>query len=227
MSTHLEGLEATIGHRFRDRRLLEQALTHRSFGVPNNERLEFLGDGILNCVIAMALFERFGHLREGEMSRLRADLVRQAGLHGLATQLVLGEVLRLGEGELKSGGASRPSILADALEAIFAAVFLDAGFAAAQGVIERLYAPLLAGINARRVEKDPKTALQEWLQGRYRKLPSYAVRRITGEDHAQCFEVECNVAGLGLSSTGSGPSRRAAEQDAAAALLRQLAKEPT
>ena len=155
----LAALQAAIGHRFSRPELLEQALTHRSFGSPHNERLEFLGDSVLNCAAAIALFERFGELREGDMSRLRANLVRQEALHRLADGLRLGDFLRLGEGELKSGGHRRPSILADALEAIFAAVFLDAGFEAAKGVIDRLYAPSIEQLDPARALKDPKTAL--------------------------------------------------------------------
>ena len=177
----LEVLQRAIGHRFSRPELLEQALTHRSFGSPHNERLEFLGDSVLNCVTAIALFERFGgELREGEMSRLRANLVRQEALHRLADTLQLGEYLRLGDGELKSGGHRRPSILADALEAIFAAVFLDAGFVEAKTVIDKLYAASLAELDPARALKDPKTALQEWLQGRRMALPKYSLANTRG-----------------------------------------------
>lgn len=215
-------LQRHIGHRFTNPALLEQALTHRSFGQPNNERLEFLGDSILNCVIAIALFERFGELREGELSRLRASLVRQEGLHRVALKLELGDELRLGEGELKSGGHRRPSILADALEAVFAAVFLDAGFQAAKSVIDRLYAEMLGEIDPGLALKDAKTALQEFLQARKLPLPDYSTVMVHGEAHAQEFEVSCSVPSYGLRTTGRGPSRRAAEQQSAEHALARL-----
>ena len=221
----LAALQAAIGHRFSRPELLEQALTHRSFGSPHNERLEFLGDSVLNCAAAIALFERFGELREGDMSRLRANLVRQEALHRLADGLRLGDFLRLGEGELKSGGHRRPSILADALEAIFAAVFLDAGFEAAKGVIDRLYAPSIEQLDPARALKDPKTALQEWLQGRRMPLPKYSLADTRGEAHQQEFEVECEIAGLGLKTRGIGVSRRAAEQQSAQRALELLPKQ--
>lgn len=220
-----ERLERSLGYRFRDPSLLRQALTHRSFGQPNNERLEFLGDSILNCVVAIALYERFDELREGEMSRLRASLVCQDGLHRIAKQLDLGEALRLGEGEMKSGGFRRPSILADALEAVFAAVFLDRGFPAAKDVIDRLYDPLVAAIDPCVALKDPKTALQEYLQGRKLPLPSYVTVKIYGEAHAQEFEVACEVNALNIRTTGRGPSRRAAEQQSAQSALAELRKQ--
>lgn len=211
----LDRLQRDLGHAFRDRALLQQALTHRSFGQPNNERLEFLGDSILNCVIAMALFGRFGELHEGELSRARASLVRQEALHRIALGLELGEQLRLGEGELKSGGSRRPSILADALEAVFAAVFLDAGFDAAKGVIDALYVPLVNEVDPRKPAKDPKTALQELLQGRRIALPAYTMQQVLGEAHAQEFEVACEIPKLGIRTLGRGASRRAAEQQSA------------
>ena len=221
----LDVLQRAIGHRFSRLELLEQALTHRSFGSPHNERLEFLGDSVLNCVTAIALFERFnGELREGDMSRLRANLVRQEALHRLADGLQLGDYLRLGEGELKSGGHRRPSILADALEAIFAAAFLDAGFAEAKSVIDRLYATSFAELDPARALKDPKTALQEWLQGRRMALPKYSLATTRGEAHQQEFEVECEIAGLGLKTRGIGVSRRAAEQQSAQRALELLPK---
>ena len=218
----LDALQQAIGHRFSRPALLEQAVTHRSFGSPNNERLEFLGDSVLNCVTAIALFGRFDNLREGDMSRLRANLVRQEALHRLADGLKLGEYLRLGEGELKSGGHRRPSILADALEAIIAAVFLDAGFEAATGVVDRLYEKSLAALDPARALKDPKTALQEWLQGRRMPLPKYSLADTRGEAHQQEFEVECEIAGLGLKTRGIGVSRRAAEQQSAQRALELL-----
>ena len=222
----VDQLQTRIGHVFIDARLLQEALTHRSFGQPNNERFEFLGDSILNCVMSIALFERFGELREGELSRVRASLVRQDALHRIALGLELGDCLRLGEGELKSGGSRRPSILADALEAVFAAVFLDAGFGAAKAVIDRLYVPLLAEVDPRKPSKDPKTALQEWLQGRKMRLPQYEVARVLGAAHRQTFEVVCQVAELGLDALGEGASRRAAEQAAATSMLEKLQNRP-
>ncbi|WP_298595872.1 ribonuclease III [Zoogloea sp.] len=220
----LDALQTAIGHRFSRLELLQQAVTHRSFGSPHNERLEFLGDSIVNCVTAIALFERFGELREGDMSRLRANLVRQEALHRLAEGLKLGDYLQLGEGEMKSGGHRRPSILADALEAIFAAVFLDAGFEAAKSVIDRLYAPSIASLDPARALKDPKTALQEWLQGRRMPLPRYSLADTRGEAHQQEFEVECEITGLGLKTRGIGVSRRAAEQQSAQRALELLPK---
>src|SRR5690606_8117791 len=172
-----------LDYRFADPELLRQSLTHRSFGQANNERLEFLGDSILNCVVSIALFARFGGLREGELSRVRASLVRQDALYRIALQLELGDCLRLGEGELKSGGFRRPSILADALEAVFAAVFLDSDFDTVRAVIDRLYAPLIEEIDPGRPAKDPKTALQEWLQARKVALPSYSMVNVIGEAH--------------------------------------------
>ncbi|MDI3513805.1 MAG: ribonuclease III [Gammaproteobacteria bacterium] len=220
----VDQLQTRIGHVFTDARLLQEALTHRSFGQPNNERFEFLGDSILNCVIAIALFERFGELREGELSRVRASLVRQDALHRIAIGLELGDCLRLGEGELKSGGSRRPSILADALEAVFAAVFLDAGFGAAKAVIDRLYVPLLAEVDPRKPSKDPKTALQEWLQGRRMPVPTYTMVQALGEAHAQEFEVACEIPKLGVRTLGRGPSRRIAEQQSAELALAAVRK---
>jgi ribonuclease-3 len=218
----LDRLQQRLGYHFRDPGLLEQALTHRSFGQPNNERLEFLGDSILNCATAIVLFGRFTQLKEGELSRLRASLVRQEGLHRVALDLDLGEALRLGEGELKSGGFRRPSILADALEAVFAAVFLDGGFDAARTVVENLYAPLVDEIDPARALKDPKTALQEWLQARKAALPVYATVEVRGEAHAQEFEVRCTVNAFSVDAVGRGASRRAAEQQAAERVLEIL-----
>ena len=220
----LDQLQARLGHVFADARLLQEALTHRSFGQPNNERFEFLGDSILNCVIAIALFERFGELREGELSRVRASLVRQDALHRIALDLDLGDCLRLGEGELKSGGSRRPSILADAVEALFAAVFLDAGFAAAKAVVDRLYVPLLVEVDPLKPSKDPKTALQEWLQGRRIPVPTYSMVQVIGEAHAQEFEVACEIPKLGVRTLGRGPSRRIAEQQSAELALAAVRK---
>lgn len=220
----VDQLQARLGHVFADARLLQEALTHRSFGQPNNERFEFLGDSILNCVTAIALFERFGELREGELSRVRASLVRQDALYRIALDLDLGDCLRLGEGELKSGGSRRPSILADAVEALFAAVFLDAGFSAAKAVVDRLYAPLLAEVDPLKPSKDPKTALQEWLQGRRIPVPTYSMVQAIGEAHAQEFEVACEIPKLGVRTLGRGPSRRIAEQQSAELALAAVRK---
>lgn len=211
----LDRLERSLGHIFSRRDLLQQALTHRSHGASHNERIEFLGDGILNCVVAALLFERFIDLREGELSRLRAALVRQETLFEIAQTLALGDYLRLGEGELKSGGCRRPSILADALEALFGAIFLDAGFERARDVIANLYQPLLVKIDPRQANKDPKTALQELLQGRHLPLPQYTLQATRGEAHEQEFQVECRIPDLRIQAFGSGASRRAAEQAAA------------
>lgn len=211
----MPSIEHAIGYVFGSRGILDQALTHRSFGAQHNERLEFLGDSVLNCVIAQALYERFTEVREGDLSRLRANLVRQETLAEIAQGLGLGGQLRLGEGELKSGGFRRPSILADALEAVFGAVFVDGGFEQARQTILRLYEPSFANLDPHRSGKDAKTTLQEFLQGRRLALPQYQLRNTRGEAHAQEFEVECLIPELGISTTGCGPSRRAAEQEAA------------
>jgi len=206
-----------IGHRFRDPELLRQSLTHRSHGPRHNERLEFLGDAVLNCVIAAVLCDRFPRLTEGALSRARASLVNQESLFNLAHGLGLGDALQLGEGELKSGGFRRPSILADALEAVFGAVFLDGGFEAARNVIVAIFEPILADLDPRSHDKDPKTLLQEYLQGRRLPLPQYAVVATRGEAHDQRFEVECVIPELDVRARGEGVSRRAAEQHAARA----------
>lgn len=216
------GLAKAVGHAFGDPGLLQTALTHRSFGSPHNERLEFLGDGILNCAIAAELYRRFPDLPEGDLSRLRANLVRQDSLFKLARGLQVGNVLRLGEGELRSGGSERPSILADALEAVFGAIYLDAGYDAAAGVVTRLYRPLLDELNPGQSAKDPKTRLQEWLQGRRQPLPRYTTLATTGAAHNQQFEVACELDGLGIRAVGQGTSRRIAEQAAADAALKAL-----
>ncbi|OIQ96438.1 ribonuclease 3 [mine drainage metagenome] len=212
----IERLEQALGHRFSARDLLRQALTHRSHGIAHNERLEFLGDSILNFVIAALLFERFGALREGDLSRLRASLVRKETLAEIAQSLSLGDYLLLGEGEQKSGGHRRPSILADTLEALIGAVYLDAGFTRAQQIIAGLYEKMIALIEPGSAAKDPKTALQEILQSRHLALPNYCLCATRGEAHAQEFEVECRVPALDICAVGIGPSRRAAEQAAAA-----------
>jgi ribonuclease-3 len=217
-----EALQDGLGYRFQNARLLQQALTHRSHSTPHNERLEFLGDGVLNCLIAAELYTRFATLREGELSRLRASLVREQRLHELAARLSLGEYLRLGEGELKSGGFRRPSILADALEAMIGAVFLDGGFEAARQVVAGLYQPLLETLDPTGTAKDPKTQLQEWLQGRKLSLPHYSVIATHGAAHDQRFEVECLIRELELRTVGTGPSRRLAEQEAARVAFERL-----
>jgi len=220
----LAELERRLGHRFANPELARQAITHRSFGTPHNERLEFLGDSLLNCAVATLLYERFPRLPEGDLSRLRAALVNQSSLSAVAAGLGLGERLRLGEGELKSGGYRRPSILADAFEALLGAVYLDAGFEAVRGVVERLLSDRLESRDGLPVEKDPKTALQEHLQARKLQLPRYSVQRTEGEAHDQTFTVECRVDDLGLTATGKGTSRRAAEQAAAEGVLVQVEK---
>lgn len=211
----LVGLARRIGHDFKIEALLAQALTHRSHSAFNNERLEFLGDSVLNCVVATLLYERFPNLPEGDMSRLRAHLVREATLSDVATKLGLGDHLRLGEGELKSGGSRRPSMLADAIEAIIGAVFIDAGFEAARAMVTRLYAPLLENLDPKSIGKDPKTLLQEYLQGRKLGLPEYLLLATEGEAHCQTFRVECRIPALNVKSQGEGGSRRIAEQQAA------------
>lgn len=210
----MEGLSASLGYAFREESLLKRALTHRSHGSPNNERLEFLGDGVLNCVIANALYDAFPKLPEGDLSRIRANLVNQRHLCAIANEIGLGRYLLLGEGEAKSGGNSRPSILADALEAVFGAVFLDGGFESADQAIRRLYEKSLKEIDSDSA-KDPKTQLQEYLQARRIALPCYQVVQTSGEAHQQHFEVECLVPGLGIRTLGEGCSRRSAEQAAA------------
>ncbi|MHB1076523.1 ribonuclease III [Thiobacillus sp.] len=208
-------LQQALGYTFARSDLLTQALTHRSYGALNNERLEFLGDSVLNCTVARTLYDAFPELPEGSLSRLRANLVRQETLAEIAVTLKLGESLRLGEGELKSGGFRRPSILADALESLFGAIFLDAGFEAAQRVVRGLFDPLVAKIDPRASGKDPKTELQEMLQSRRLPLPDYRLVGTQGEAHDQSFIVECVLAKPVLSTRGIGKSRRAAEQEAA------------
>ena len=215
-------LERAIGHTFSDPSLLQTALTHRSHSSPHNERLEFLGDSILNGVIARQLYDRFPDVPEGDLSRLRANLVRQDSLHQLALSLSLGTFLRLGEGELKSGGSQRPSILADALEALFGAIWLDAGHEAASRVIVGLYAGLLAAIVPGQPIKDAKTRLQEILQGKRLPLPKYSLIGTEGEAHAQQFKIACELDALRIRTEGSGGSRRAAEQMAAERALERM-----
>ncbi|MDR2364875.1 MAG: ribonuclease III [Zoogloeaceae bacterium] len=215
-------LESVLGYRFRDKTLLVTALTHRSFGVPHYERLEFLGDGVLDCAIAALLYRRFPDLPEGDLSRLRSSLVCQDALCRLASEIHLGDSLRLGEGEAKSGGAGRPSILADVLEAIFGAIHLDGGFEAAATAIGRLFAEQLAALVPGQSMKDAKTRLQEWLQGRHQALPKYVLLEITGAAHEQTFRTLCQIDGQDIHAEGAGGSRRLAEQAAAANALRIL-----
>lgn len=215
-------LESMLGYCFTRPELLQQALTHRSYSAQHNERLEFLGDGVLNCVVGHLLYARFPQLPEGRLSRLRANLVNQQSLHEVALKLRLGDHLRLGEGEVKSGGRERPSILADALEALFGAAFLDGGFEAAHGLIAGLFEDRIVAIDPSLQGKDAKTGLQEWLQSRRHALPEYRLLGVTGQAHAQTFEVECHIAALDLTTRGRGSSRKTAEQQAAQAALDRL-----
>lgn len=215
-------LESRFGYRFRNAALLNQALTHRSYGSPHNERLEFLGDGVLGCVVAELLYSRFPSFSEGKLTRLRAGLVREESLCELGRKLELGKHLRLGEGELANAGGARPSILADAMEAVFGAVLLDGGFEAARASVLAVYGDALQSLDPKRTGKDAKTRLQEHLQGQHRPLPEYRVIATRGAAHLQTFEIECVVAEPGLRSTGSGSSRQRAEQQAAEAMLREL-----
>lgn len=222
LSPALSALQDRLQHRFGDAALLQRAVTHRSFSADHNERLEFLGDSVLNLAVASLLYRRLGALPEGDLSRVRANLVKQDTLHQLALGLQISGVLRLGEGETKSGGPQRPSILADALEALLGAVYLDAGYPAAEALVHRLYQKVEINPQMQAAAKDPKTALQEWLQGRKRPLPAYQVVATTGAAHHQTFEVECATQDGALRARGTGASRRAGEQAAAAALLTLL-----
>lgn len=208
-------LQNRLGYTFRQSALLQQALTHRSHSSLHNERLEFLGDSILNCVVASLLFDRYSKIDEGDLSRLRANLVKQQSLYEIAQRLELSQFLRLGEGELKSGGFRRPSILADTLEALFGAIFLDAGFDSARDVIRALYIPILDTVDPKTLGKDAKTLLQEFLQGKKIALPQYNVVATHGAAHSQEFEIECLVPKLDIQVFGTGGSRRAGEQAAA------------
>ncbi|MEO6918836.1 MAG: ribonuclease III [Collimonas sp.] len=217
-------LQNRLGHTFKDASLLQQALTHRSHSTLHNERLEFLGDSILNCVVASLLFDRYTKIDEGDLSRVRANLVKQQSLYEIAQRLELSQFLRLGEGELKSGGFRRPSILADTLEALFGAIFLDAGFDAARDVIRALYIPILDTVDPKTLGKDAKTLLQEYLQGKKIALPQYNVVATHGAAHNQEFEIECLVPKLDIQVFGSGGSRRAGEQAAAKLALEAVQK---
>ncbi len=219
---NLEILESRIGYTFTDRKLLERAVTHRSFAAQHNERLEFLGDSVLNCVVGNALFLRDKHFTEGELSRVRANLVCEKTLAVVAAKIDVSAFLRMGEGEMKTGGAHRPSIMADAMEAIFGAVFAESGFEAAQKVILGLFDPILSSLTPEQLSKDAKTRLQEYLQGRHLPLPQYVVVNVSGAAHAQQFDCECRIPTLDIVTLGHATSRRAAEQNAAATALEVL-----
>lgn len=216
---NLAALETRLDYRFANQALLEQALTHRSHSARHNERLEFLGDSVLNCAVASLLFDRYTRIDEGDLSRLRANLVKQSSLADIAQRLELAQYLRLGEGELKSGGFRRPSILADTFEAILGAIFMDAGFDEACRVIRRLYQPVMTSMDPKTLGKDAKTLLQEYLQSRKIALPVYTVVATHGAAHNQEFEVTCAIPKLDVQVSGSGGSRRAAEQQAARSAL--------
>jgi len=218
----LMALQRRLQHEFSNAGLLSRAVTHRSFSIDHNERLEFLGDSVLSLAVSDLLYARLSSLPEGDLSRVRANLVKQDTLHQLAVELGLPEVIRLGEGEVRSGGQKRPSILADALEAVIGAVYLDAGFSAAQALVHRLFNAVEINPEMEAIGKDPKTELQEWLQGRKMKLPAYQVVGTLGMAHRQTFDVECEISELNLSERGIGGSRRAGEQAAAAAMLQTL-----
>jgi ribonuclease-3 len=218
----LDGLQLRLGHRFAQPSLLTRALTHRSFGIAHNERLEFLGDAVLNMAVSVLLYQRFSGSDEGDLTRVRAHLVREESLHRAALALGLPQVMRLSEGETRGGGAQRASILADGLEALIGAAFLDGGFDAAQHVVRRLFGELIDSTEIDNWSKDAKTELQEWLQARRLAVPAYRIAHTRGQAHAQTFEVECAVATLGLVERGEGRSRRSAEQQAARRMLEVL-----
>lgn len=226
MKPDFSALQRRLGHVFQQPALLERALTHRSFSSEHYERLEFLGDSVLSLAVSGLLYERLSRQPEGDLSRIRSNLVKQDTLHGLAEGLGLPDLLRLGEGEVRSGGRQRPSILADAMEAIIGAVYLDAGFEAADALVRRLYQSVDLSPGQSVQGKDAKTALQEWLQGRKMKLPVYRVAATTGEAHRQTFDVICQIE-TGREARGSGSSRRAAEQAAASAMLQHLGSTST
>jgi len=219
-----QDLTKRLPYKFVETSLLTQALTHRSYSAQNNERLEYLGDGALNFIIANQLYQRFPALDEGDLSRLRVQLVKEATISEIAFSLDLGDALKLGEGELKSAGWRRPSILADALEAIIGAVYLDGGFAAAEALVLNLYADKLNTIDPKVIDKDPKSLLQELLQGKKVAVPEYAVVHTGGEAHAQVFIVECFIQKMDIRTVGEGTSRRIAEQKAAQLALLELEK---
>ena len=222
MDSRLTALQQRLGHRFTQAGLLERALTHRSFGSDHNERLEFLGDAVLSLAISSLLFDRFAGSDEGDLTRVRAHLVREDSLHRVAVTLGLPDVLRLSDGEARGGGAQRASILADALEAIIGATFLDGGFDAARTLVERMFGEVIATTDIASWAKDAKTELQEWLQARRLAVPAYRIVATRGQAHAQTFEVECGVPALNLVHNGEGRSRRHAEQEAARRMLDAL-----
>lgn len=215
-------LESRLRHEFSDTRLLRQALTHRSFSHTHNERLEYLGDSVLSCAVATLLYERFPQFNEGDLSRMRSNLVKQQSLYEIAMALGLPDWLRLGESELAGGGLHRPSILADAFEALLGAILLDAGYDAAAQVVRRIYLPILQNIDLRMLGKDPKTKLQEHLQGNRIPVPTYTIVEVRGPRNEQVFEVECAIPQLSIHIKGTGSSRRAAEQDAAGKVLKDF-----
>jgi len=222
MDERFDELQRRLGHHFRQTDLLARALTHRSFGADHNERLEFLGDAVLSLAVSSLLFERFAGSDEGDLTRVRAHLVREESLHRVGLQIGLPDVVRLSEGEARGGGAQRASILADALEALIAAVFLDGGFDAARMLVQRLFGEVIASTEIGSWAKDAKTELQEWLQARRLPVPTYRISATRGQAHAQTFEVECVVPALALTETGEGRSRRQAEQEAARRMLDAL-----
>lgn len=213
-----------LGYTFKSEAYLKQALTHRSAGIPHNERLEYLGDSILNFVISHDLFKRYPELTEGELSRLRAHLVKGATLAKIASELGLGKMLYLGAGEIKNNGAERKSTLADALEAVFGAVFLDAGFTTCEQVILRIFEKSLKQHTPETNQKDPKSALQEYMQAQKMQLPSYTLTHTEGQDHNQLFYITCTAGSGNLTEKGVSKTRRGAEQIAASALLEKLKK---
>ena len=218
----LQALQSRLGHQFAQPELLRRALTHRSWGAEHNERLEFLGDAVLSLAVSSLLYERHAGSDEGDLTRVRAHLVREESLHRAALGLALPEVLRMSEGEMRGGGAQRPSILADAVEALIGAVFLDGGYEPAQALVQRLFGEVIDATEAENWGKDAKTELQEWLQARRVPVPAYRITATRGQAHAQTFEVECVVATLGLAERGEGRSRRTAEQEAARRMLDAL-----
>jgi len=222
VTTGLVELQRRLQHQFSNAALLTQALTHRSYSSDHYERLEFLGDSVLNLAVSDLLYARLSSLPEGDLSRVRANLVKQDTLHQLAVSLGLPDVMRLGEGEVRSGGQKRPSILADTLEAIIGAVYLDAGFSAAQALVHRLFEAVEINPTMDAIGKDAKTELQEWLQGRKMKLPLYKVVATVGAAHKQSFDVACEIPELRLIERGIGVSRRSGEQAAAAAMLQTI-----
>jgi ribonuclease-3 len=222
MEARLQALQQRLGHVFGSASLLTRSLTHRSFSADHNERLEFLGDAVLNTAVSSLLYERFSGSDEGDLTRVRAHLVREDSLHRVALSLALPEVMRMSEGEMRGGGALRPSMLADAVEALIGAIFLDGGFNSALAAVRRLFGDIIQGTEVDAWSKDAKTELQEWLQARRLPVPAYRIAATRGEKHAQTFEVECAVPALGLAEKGEGKARRAAEQEAARRMLEYL-----